>query len=170
MQHSVSVHGSPAHVMSAGAASIELSEPEQSKASSAVPSALVSAHVRGGATPAHTPAVQTSLSVLVSPSSHAVPSSTFVPGEHCPRFSRHAPVILQGESRQLGLVAQDGRARASPSTPLPSSRITWHCSDLVLDRFHCVFTPAGMEGRAQPRGDLHSAHGCPDGFGLFCPS
>ena len=46
VQHSAAVHGSVAQVMPAGAPLMALVSPEQSKASSTVPSPLMSAHVR----------------------------------------------------------------------------------------------------------------------------
>ena len=65
MQHSAAVHDPPVHVMPPGLASMPFGSAEQSKASSAVPSAFVSAQVVG-----HAAVLQSCDCVAPCPASH----------------------------------------------------------------------------------------------------
>ena len=86
VQHSASVHELPSQVMPAGAGEMALAWPEQSWGSSAVPSALLSAHVRRAAPQHESLASPSQQSGVQASRSRVPPSAGETPRRHvtCP--------------------------------------------------------------------------------------
>ena len=112
VQHSVAVHGSVAHVIPAGEASMAFAPPEQSNASSAVPSALMSAHERKGT---HVGSPVVAAPALASAAHVTVPvPATCVETSH---FTVHVGSLLVLNTRST---VHPSLPVSSATTPLPN--------------------------------------------------